>query len=167
MFAYRTIAISDEIARAVRVHRQSPQYGHPAHLDVAQGYGPCRLCLRPFEEGAERRILFTYDPFEGLEPLPLPGPIYVHEQACVRYPEERGFPDELRFIPLTLNGYSRGRRLHAQEYVSDGNVEPLIERLLGRPDIDYIHVRNTEAGCYIMRIERTEERGLARANLYS
>lgn len=156
MFTYRTIAIADKIAAAVRTRGQSPQYGHPAHIDVAQGYGPCRLCLRPFKEGAEQRILFTYDPFDGLEPLPLPGPIYVHEHACARYPEDEGFPDELRFIPLTLNGYGRGRRLHAQEYVSDGNIEPVVEQLLARSAIDYIHVRNTEAGCYIMRIERTD-----------
>jgi hypothetical protein len=30
----------------------------------------------------------------------------------------------------------------------------VLERLLARPDVDYIHVRDTEAGCFDCRIER-------------
>jgi hypothetical protein len=33
-------------------------------------------------------------------------------------------------------------------------VEPAIDRLLDRADVDYIHVRDTAAGCYDLRIER-------------
>jgi hypothetical protein len=42
----------------------------------------------------------------------------------------------------------------AQEYVADRCVEPVLERLLARTDVDYIHVRDTEAGCFDFRIER-------------
>ncbi len=154
---FRTIAIPDAIAQAVRTTRISPQYGHPAHSEIASGYGPCRQCLRTFTVGAERRILFTYDPFAGTEPLPLPGPVFIHELACEAYPEDAGFPEDLRSHPLTLNAYGRGRRLVGQEYVTDGCVEPVLERLLNRPDIDYIHVRDTEAGCFDFRIERARQ----------
>lgn len=132
----------------------SPRYGHPAHSEIAEGYGPCRHCLRTFRVGEERRILFTYDAFDNLEPLPLPGPVFVHAEACERFAEDGGFPQGLRAHPLTFNGYARGRRLMVQEYVADGEVEPVIQRLLARPDVDYIHVRDTEAGCYDLRIER-------------
>lgn len=64
------------------------------------------------------------------------------------------FPEELRSHPLTLNAYRRGRRLVAQEYVADGEVAPAIDALLARPDVDYIHVRDTEAGCYDLCVER-------------
>jgi hypothetical protein len=151
---YRIVAIPDAIAQAVRTTRTSPQYGHPAHSEIATGYGPCRQCLRTFTEGAERRLLFTYDPFEGTEPLPLPGPVFIHESSCEGYPEGAGFPEDLRSHPLTLNAYRRDRQLVAQEYVADGGVEPVLERLLPRPDVDYIHARDTEAGCYDFRIER-------------
>lgn len=154
MLPYRTIAIPTSVAESVRATLASPRYGHPAHCEVAAGYGPCRHCLRTFLIGAERRILFTYDAFEGLERLPLPGPIFVHADACERYPEEGGFPERLRSYPLTLNGYGRGRRLAVQEYVEDGEVEAAIGRILARPEVDYIHVRDTEAGCYDLRIER-------------
>jgi hypothetical protein len=156
MTAYRTIAIPTSAAESVRATLASPRYGHPAHSEIATGYGPCRHCLRTFRIGNERRILFTYDPFDGLEPLPLPGPVFVHAEACERHPEDGGFPEELRAHPLTFNGYARGRRLTAQEYVNDGEVEAVIGRLLARRDVDYIHVRDTEAGCYDLRIERAD-----------
>lgn len=155
MSTYRVLAMPEAVAAAVRTTRTSPFSAHPTFADVAKGYGPCRLCLRTFQVGAERRILLTFDPFTGREDLPLPGPIFIHEEACVPYPEDGGFPDQLRAYPLTFNAYGRGRKLHAQEYVTDGRVEAVIERLLARPEVDYIHVRSTSAGCYDLCIERT------------
>jgi uncharacterized protein DUF1203 len=60
--------------------------------------------------------------------------------------------------PRTLNAYGDGRRLIAQEYVESGNAEATLERLFQCPDVDYVHVRSTTAGCYTFRIERTIER---------
>jgi hypothetical protein len=37
-------------------------------------------------------------------------------------------------------------------------VEGPVQRLLAHPAVEYIHVRNSEAGCYIARLERTESR---------
>ena len=154
-----TIAIPTSMADAVRETGRSPGYGHPASTEIARGYGPCRHCLRTFEVGRDRRILFTLDAFAGVEPLPLPGPVFIHAAACERYPEDAGFPDELREHALSFNAYGRGRRLLAQEYVTDGRVEPVITGLLGRDGVDYLHVRDTEAGCYDLRIERAVAAG--------
>ncbi|MBA2564605.1 MAG: DUF1203 domain-containing protein [Gemmatimonadetes bacterium] len=156
MHAYRTLAIPTQIAEAVRVSRVSPQYGHPVHAEVATGYGPCRLCLDKFTAGADRRLLFTYDPFDGYESLPLPGPVFVHEAGCERWDEHAGFPEQLRGLLLTLNAYARGRRLIAQEYVADGAVAPVLQRLLAHPELAFIHVRNTEAGCFMFTVEPVE-----------
>ena len=154
MRSYRVIALSQEAAAAVRARRVSPFGAHPTYVEVAKGYGPCRLCLRTFTVGVDRRILLTYDPFAGTESLPLPGPVFIHEEECERYREDAGFPDDLRTHALTLNAYARGRRLTAVEYVRGGNVDETITRLLARPDVDYIHVRDTTAGCFDCRIER-------------
>jgi hypothetical protein len=124
------------------------------HAEIATGHGPCRLCLRDFEIGADRRLLFTLDPFYGLEPFPLPGPVFIHESECDRYPEHGGFPEDLLAHDLTLVAYGKGRRQLAEERASNGGVEPALERLLARPDVDYVHVRDTEAGCYDLRVER-------------
>jgi Protein of unknown function (DUF1203) len=154
MSHYRVVAIPDAVARAVRTTSKSPRYGHPTHTEVATGHGPCRQCLRAFAVGEERRILFTYDPFADIERLPLPGPVFIHEAECERYPQDAGFPADLRGRALTLNAYGRGRHLRAQEYVTDAHVDGVIERLLARADVDYVHVRDTDAGCYDFRIER-------------
>jgi hypothetical protein len=154
MTAIRVVAIPTEIAVGVRASGKAPRYGHPAHTEIAAGFGPCRHCLRKFSVGKEKRTLFTYDAFEGVESLPLPGPVFIHAEACERYPEDGGYPPELRQYPTTFNAYAKGRRVVAQEYVADGNVSEAIERLFGRGDVDYIHARNTEAGCYGFRIER-------------
>jgi hypothetical protein len=155
MIPIRVIAISSGIAESVRKAMKDPRYGFPAYTEVSTGGAPCRHCLRMISPG-ERWTLFTHDAFEGIETLPLPGPVYVHAEACERYPEDGGFPTELRNSPRTLNAYARGAQLLAQEYVEGGNVDTGIERLFARSDVDYIHVRSTTAGCYTFRIERMD-----------
>jgi hypothetical protein len=157
MQQYRVVAVGSPITDVVRRTLKAPGYGHPAHVEVAAGYGPCRQCLRDFAVGQERRILFTYDPFYETEKLPLPGPVFIHEAECEPYPEDGGFPSDLRARPLTLNAYAAGRRLVAQKYVSNGDIEPQLELLLEDRAVAYIHVRDTVAGCYDFRIERMNE----------
>ena len=157
MQSYRVVAVGDRIADAVRKTMRSPGYGHPAHAELATGYGPCRQCLRTFAIGKEKRILFTYDAFYGKEDFPLPGPVFIHEHDCERYPESGGFPSDMISHRLTLNAYARGRRLISQKYVSNGEVEPQLQQLLQDREVAYIHVRDTVAGCYDFCIERASD----------
>lgn len=154
MAAYRVLAISEGLAEKVRSVRRSPGYGHPVHSEVATGYGPCRLCLRDFAVGVDRRLLFTLDPFHGLEPFPLPGPVFIHESECDRHPEHGGFPSDLKSHDLTVVAYGRGRLQRAEERVPGDGIEDAIARLFARDDVDYLHVRDTQAGCYDLRVER-------------
>jgi hypothetical protein len=154
MNSIRVVAIPTRVAEEVRETLRSPKYGHPAHIETASGYGPCRHCLRTFRVGQEKRILFTWDAFDGVENLPLPGPVFIHAEVCERYPEDSGFPSDMGSHRLTLNGYGEGRRLLAQDYVTDGKAEEAVERVLSLPGVRYVHVRDTEAGCYDFRIER-------------
>jgi hypothetical protein len=153
MPSFRTIPIPTALAESARRDRRSPQYGHPAHVERATGYGPCRLCLNTFNVGEEDRLLFTYNPFDGLDPYPSPGPIFVHADGCVAHPPEKEFPEALRALPLTLEGYGAERWIVARERVTDGDVDTAAARLFAHPNVSYIHVRNTEAGCYIARLE--------------
>ena len=162
----RIVAIPTEIAEAVRSTMQAPGYGFPAHMEVGTDAAPCRHCLRTIEPGQARRILFTFDRFSGLESLPQPGPIYIHADNCPRYAEDGGFPEDLRDSPRTLEGYARGRRLVAQEYVTDGEFEPAIQNLFALPEIDYLQVHSTTAGCFTFRIERAAESSGLNANVF-
>jgi hypothetical protein len=152
--AFTIHPIPENVAIAARATLKSPQYGHPAHIELAGGTGPCRQCLRTFEVGKENRILFTYNPFAGIDPYPSPGPIFVHEAPCATYSSAHEFPDALRQLPLVLEGYSGSRWLAAREKVDDGAAEPAIARIFKDPNVEYIHVRHGDAGCFIAHITR-------------
>ena len=161
---YRCVAIPTAVAEQVRATLAAPKYGHPAHVETATGHGPCRHCLHTFRIGEERRILFTWDEFDGIEPLPQPGPVFVHAAACARYDEDAGFPDDLRAHALTLVAYGRGRAQRAEVHVpahgipvagdAVGTAEAALDALFARGDVDYVHVRDRAAGCFDLRVER-------------
>lgn len=154
MAGFRIRQISENSADQARETLRSPQYGHPAHVEVATGYGPCRLCLHTFNQGKENRILFTYNPFEGLDSYPSPGPIFIHEKKCSPYSAVNEFPADLRSLKLVFEAYGPERWLVLQERIRDGAVEAAITRMFDQAAVEYIHVRNEEAGCFIAHIER-------------
>ena len=153
MPAYRIQGIPETIAAAARESRRSPQYGHPAHVETATGYGPCRLCLETFEVGRDERLLFTYQPFTDPEALPAPGPVFVHAADCRRYDGD-ALPEALRPLPLVVEGYGSGGALLVQRRVGDSPFEAVLEGILETGQVEYAHLRNAEAGCFIARIDR-------------
>lgn len=155
MTSFRIKPIPSEIASEVRRTRRAPRYGHPVHIEVANGYGPCRACLRTFAVGKENRLLFTYNPFSGVDPYPSPGPVFVHEKDCNPFDAESLFPAGLRALPLVLEGYGRDRWIIARERPTADEIEAAIGRLFANQAIEYIHIRNGEAGCFIASAERS------------
>ena len=150
---YKVFAIPTKVADLVRSTGKSPGYGHPAFTETATGYGPCRHCLQFFRVGEERRTLFTYDPFHGVAE-PLPGPVFIHADACPRYQSD-AFPAHLSEHPLTLVAYNDQRRIVEEVRLAPAHdAHAAVQQLLRLPDVQYIHVRDTEAGCYDCRIER-------------
>lgn len=156
MTTFRVLPISTDIVAEARRSGRSPNYGHPVYTEIASGTGPCRSCLRTFEVGKESRLLFTFDPFNGLDAYPSPGPVFVHQDSCDPFDGDGQFPPGLRELPLTLEGYGRGRWIIARERPAPQAIEDAIERLFQHPAVEYIHVRNTEAGCYIATVVKQE-----------
>ena len=146
-------ALPREVATYVREHDRDPTWGHPALTQPATGFGPCRLCLRTFREGEEQRILFTYDSYAGVAEYPQPGPVYIHADDCEPYDED-GFPPDLRALRLTFEGVAAGPRVVALERTDGDGIDEVIERLLDLPEVDYVNVRNTDAGCFVARVDR-------------
>jgi hypothetical protein len=153
MHLYRIRGLPHTIATEVRESMKSPQYGHPAHAEVATGYGPCRLCLQTFEVGRDERLLFTYQPFTDPAALPAPGPVFIHRASCERY-DGLGLPDTLRPLPLAVDGYGDGGALLVQSRVGTSRFETVLDRVFDQEEVRYAHLRNAEAGCFIARIER-------------
>ena len=149
---FAVTALPEEVATYVREHGRDPVWGHAAVTQLATGFGPCRLCLRRFREGQDMRTLFTYDSYAGVAEFPQPGPVYIHADECSRYDGD-GFPPELRTLSLTFEGVAAGPRVVALERTHGEEIEAAIGRLLGLPDVEYVNVRNTEAGCFVARVD--------------
>jgi hypothetical protein len=155
MSSYRVVAIPSEVAEQVRVTGKSPNYGFPAHREVAAGRAPCRHCLKLIRKDEEELLLFTYDPFRELGEPPLPGPVYIHATECPRHPESDFIPEDYRGRLLTLEGYGENRALVKEIRVRDGAEGRTAEQLFGQAKIRYVNVRSTEAGCFLFRLERS------------
>jgi hypothetical protein len=153
MIRFKVTAISDDIANKVRTSLRSPQYGHPAHLELATGFGPCRFCLHTFREGEEERILFTYNSFSGTDITPQPGPVFIHHKACDRY-QEAGLPSDLNRLDLLLEAYNTEGKVTEFTNPVAGKAEEAIIKLLSDEKVIFIHIRNAKAGCYVARVER-------------
>jgi hypothetical protein len=153
--SFHVLALPSDLANAVRSTGRSPQYGHPAEVSIAKGYGPCRSCLRTFEIGAEERVLFTYNPFEGTGVPPQPGPVFVHAAACNTF-EGPGFPASLRELPLLFEAYDERGLPRVRVRAEAATIEADLGRLLDDPSHAFVLVRNAEAGCFIARVTREE-----------
>jgi hypothetical protein len=153
MRSYQIQGIPESIASAARETMKSPQYGHPAHTEVASGYGPCRLCLKTFEQGVEERLLFTYQPFTDPSALPAPGPVFIHREQCQRY-DGSVLPETIRPLPLAIEAYGDGGELLLQRRVGSSAFESVLEGVLEVDAVRYAHLRNAEAGCFIARVDR-------------
>jgi hypothetical protein len=151
---FRVLPIDAVLAEQTRRDLRSPQYGHPAAVELAKGYGPCRQCLRTFRAGEEERILFTYNPVPKENGLPQPGPIFIHKDPCPAF-DGPGIPPELRGLPLFLEGFGRGTWTVRREPVDGASMEADIAAMLRDPAVELLQIRNAEAGCFIARIERT------------
>src|SRR4029450_12751637 len=152
MQEYRVVALDQRTADEVRATLRSPGYGHPAHVEVAKGAGPCRLCLRTFRRDQEERVLFTYDPFPADAALPAPGPVFVHKDACARH-DATGFPEGLRSLSLTLEAYDATGLALRRRTLSD-DPDDAVRAILSAPDVAYAHLRHTEDRRFRGRLER-------------
>jgi hypothetical protein len=156
MTGIRVVALPTETAKKVLETMSSPGYGHPAHTEIAKGHGPCRHCLRPFRVGEEKRTLFTCNPFYTLAPIPAPGPVFIHSELCDRFDEEAGYPKGLLPYPVVLDGYDIEQRLVTQRRAIAGAQELELAKMFEDVAVQYVLVRDGEAGCYDFRVERME-----------
>ena len=154
MSELKVIAVATELVEKVRETRVSPGYGHPVSVQVATRHGPCRHCLEPFVVGEERRILFTLNSFDGMELVPQPGPVFVHERNCERYAEDGGYPPGLKELGAVLDGYDERQMVVRRELVTDGTQEIALRAIFADDAVRYVMVRDAQAGCYDFRVER-------------
>ncbi|HSC38651.1 MAG TPA: DUF1203 domain-containing protein, partial [Chitinophagaceae bacterium] len=153
MPTFKIVPLSKDYAQRIRRTRKD-DYGHEVIEQVATGRGPCRVSLKPFRRGEDRRLLLSHSPFTIDNAFDQPGPVFIHADEVEPYEDIHRFPPEIKAdkksFPLTLIGYSAAQQMVFTQLVGDADVDELIPEIFERhAEVDYLHARNAQAGCYI------------------
>ena len=158
MSTFRIIPLSADYAGRIRETRID-DFGHQVVEEVATGSGPCRVSLKPFVKGKDRRLLLSHSPFAVDNAFNQPGPVFISSESVEPYSDIHRFPPEIKAnrksFPLSLIGYSLDQRMILTELVGDRDIDVMISEIFdNHPEVEYLHARNAKACCYICRIDR-------------
>lgn len=132
-------------------------YGLAPERRVSDGDGvPCRHCLQDVGPG-EAYLVLAYRPFPALQPYAETGPVFLHAEACERAADSACLPPLLaRRKAHLIKGYGADDRIvyGTGQVVASDALEAEAERILGRSDVAYVHVRSALNNCYTCRIDR-------------
>jgi hypothetical protein len=158
MNKFKIVPISKAYAQKMR-QTMTDDFGHQLIENVATGQGPCRVSLRPFKKGVDKRILLTHSPFAVENAYNQPGPVFINSDDIEEYSDVHRFPPEIkadkRAFPITLIGYSKDQQMVSTKLVGDADIDELIGHIFDvQPEVEYLHARNAQACCFICKIER-------------
>lgn len=120
--------------------------------DAMPGF-PDRIELREARPG-ESVLLVNHQHQPAASPYRSSHAVYVIEGAEQRYDAVDAVPEVLRSRLLSLRGFDADGMMVDADVIDGAAVEGLIERLLARPEVAYLHAHFARRGCYAARIER-------------
>ena len=138
-------------AGTIDAHGQKPE----VHISDGSGV-PCRHCQQDVAKG-ERYLIFAHSPFPRPQPYAEVGPIFLHADACERYPETDQIPAMfLERESYLLKGYDRDDRIiyGTGRIVKSADVAEAASGILDRDEVNYVHVRSALNNCFSCRIDR-------------
>jgi hypothetical protein len=158
MKTFKIVPISRTYAEKIK-SAMIDSFNNPIIEQLANGLGPCRVSLKPFEKGIDIRLLFKHSPFEIENAYNQPGPVFINKADVEEYSDIHRFPPGIKAnkksFPLTLIGYNNKQMMVLTETVGDKDVDELITNIFNeRADVEYLHARNAQACCFICKIER-------------
>ncbi|WP_426671674.1 DUF1203 domain-containing protein [Mucilaginibacter sp. McL0603] len=155
---FRIVPLSKSYVQQIRETRKD-DFNHEVIEQTATGLGPCRVSLKPFEKDVDKRLLFTHSPFEIDNAYNQPGPVFINADDVEEYSDIYHFPAEIKAnkqsFPLTLIGYSTEQMMVLSKMVGDRDVDEMITEIFEQNSaVAYLHARNSQACCFICKIER-------------
>ena len=120
--------------------------------DTKPGF-PDRIELRDAEPG-ERVILVNHTHQPADTPYRASHAIFVLENAGETYDRINEVPEVLRPRWISLRAFDAAHLIVDADLVKGVDIEASIERLLGNPEVDYIHAHYATRGCYAAAIAR-------------
>ena len=121
--------------------------------DAKPGF-PDRIEVRDAEPG-ESVLLVGHVHQPADTPYRASHAVFLREGATRAFDRIDEIPDALRSRVLSLRAFDAGHMMIDADLVEGDALEGGIERLLGNPEVAYVHAHYAKRGCYAARIERT------------
>jgi hypothetical protein len=156
MSCYAFTPLATDVARRLRT-AELDDFGHPILRLVDDGIYPCRHCLRE-ASAAGGTLLLSYQAPHPRSVYGHPTAIFLCAEDCPRF--ER--PDEPP--PIVANRQVSLRAFRADGLMvydanalveAGGDHDGAVRHIFERPDIAYINVHTTKAGCLLCHVART------------
>ncbi len=127
-------------------------HGNRLRPFAASGQGePLRCCLR-YAEPAEQITLISYAPFDHPSVWTEVGPVYIHAEAAMGTCRLGGYPSLSLTGPRVLRTYRADDTMnydHNTVVADEGDLAPIIQRLLCEPEVATVHVRTLAPQCFL------------------
>jgi len=147
-------AIDPDRLDEVRASRADGHGNRPEPFCAAGQDEPLRCCLR-YAEPNERITLISYAPFTHASVWTEVGPVYIHAARCDGYVPTGRLPHQLDHGPRVLRTYRKKQSMnydHNTVVTDDADLEPIVTRLLGEPDVATVHVRTLAPQCFLYAV---------------
>lgn len=120
--------------------------------DADRGF-PCRVSLADAQAG-ETLLLVNYEHMPLASPYRATHAVYVREQAESATPAVNEVPEMFRSRQLSVRAFDAKGFLRTAEVVDGKELEASLERALGVPGVDFVHLHFAAPGCYAARVVR-------------
>ena len=132
MSKFKIVPFSKAYVQKIRLTMRD-DFGHQVTEKVAAGSGPCRVSLKPFKKGVDKRLLLTHSPFKIDNAYNQPGPVFINSNEVEEYQDVNRFPPEIKAdkksFPLSLIGYNVDQQMVFTKLVGDADVDELISEI--------------------------------------
>ena len=119
---------------------------------IADGPRPCRISLTDATPGDEV-ILVNFEHHYVASPYRMRFAIFVR-RGEETFDAVNTVPDQLRRRTLAVRGFDDRGMMTGWELIEGTWLEEAIERQLGNPAAQYLHVHFAAPGCYAAKVER-------------
>lgn len=121
-------------------------------VDADTGF-PDRIEMREARPG-ETVLLLNHTCMDLPSPYRTTHAIYVREGATETFDAVNTIPAVMESRLLSLRAFDAAGMIVDAEVVEGAAMRPVLDRLLGQPQVAWVHAHNARRGCYSGRIER-------------
>ena len=114
---------------------------------------PCRVSLVDAAVG-ETVLLLPFEHHASTSPYRASGPIFVRQLARQARLADNAVPPRFRTKRLSVRAYGTNGDLVAADLAAGDVLEPCIEAMFRRAEVDFLHLHHAAHGCYLCGVER-------------